>query len=88
MFILSAGIVRTGLINAITYRILAVAGRSQYRQLLLITAVVGSISGFINDTAAVAILLPLVLGVARDTPAPVPRSSSSPSPTRPSSAAP
>ncbi len=67
MFILSAGIVRTGLINAITYRILAVAGRSQYRQLLLITAVVGSISGFINDTAAVAILLPLVLGVARDT---------------------
>jgi di/tricarboxylate transporter len=67
MFILSSGIVRTGLVNRITYRILAIAGRSQYKQLILITAVVGSISGFINDTAAVVILLPLVLAVARDT---------------------
>ena len=65
MFILSAGIQRSGLIHVIGKRIFPLVGNSEIRQMLVIGLLVGLVSGFINNTAAVAIAIPLVLDMAR-----------------------
>ena len=65
MFILSAGIQRSGLIHVIGKRIFPLVGNSEIRQILGIGLLVGLVSGFINNTAAVAIAIPLVLDMAR-----------------------
>jgi di/tricarboxylate transporter len=58
MFVLSAGLYRTGAVNA-AWGVLARLGRRSY-WLALITMMlsIGAISAFINNTAAVAIFLP------------------------------
>ncbi|MBN1993582.1 MAG: SLC13 family permease [Anaerolineae bacterium] len=66
MFILSGGIYRTGMINLLTHRLVRLAGNSELRQLLTIALIVGPISAFINNTAAVAILIPSVITLARE----------------------
>ena len=66
MFILSAGIYRTGIVNALAHRMIRLAGASHLRQLLIVMVVVGPISAFINNTAAVAILIPSVITLARE----------------------
>ncbi len=66
MFILSGGIERTGLINVLARRLVRLAGNTELRQLSTIMLVVGPISAFINNTAAVAILMPMVISLARD----------------------
>ena len=65
MFILSAGIYRTGIINRLAHVMIRFAGDSIVKQLLIIMFVVGPISAFINNTAAVAILIPSVITMAR-----------------------
>jgi di/tricarboxylate transporter len=65
MFILSAGIYRTGIINRLAHYMVLLSGDSQIKQLLVIMLVVGPISAFINNTAAVAILIPSVITMAR-----------------------
>lgn len=65
MFILSAGIERTGIIHTLGRHIFRFAGNSEIRQLIIIAMIVGPISGFINNTAAVAIMLPMVLDLAK-----------------------
>ena len=65
MFILSAGIQRSGLIHVIGKRIFPLVGNSEIRQMLVIGLLIGLVSGFINNTAAVAIAIPLVLDMAR-----------------------
>jgi len=65
MFILSGGIYRTGAINMLAKRAIRLAGGGELRQLLVVMLLVGPISAFINNTAAVAILIPLVAGLAR-----------------------
>lgn len=65
MFILSAGIYRTGVINLLAHHMTRIAGNSQIKQLLTIMLVVGPTSAFINNTAAVAILIPSVIAMAR-----------------------
>ncbi len=65
MFILSAGIYRTGVINRLAHQMVKYAGNSEIKQLLVIMLVVGPISAFINNTAAVAILIPSVIAMAR-----------------------
>ncbi len=67
MFILSGGIQKTGLINLAAQKILGFAGRDPFLQVLLITAVIGGVSAFVNNTAAVAIMLPMAVAMARDT---------------------
>jgi len=64
MFILSDGVQRTGVIQRLGARIATVTGDSQSRQLGASIGVVAPISGFINNTAAVAILLPMVTDLA------------------------
>lgn len=65
MFILSAGIERSGLIYLAGKRLFPLVGGSELRVLLMIAALVGLLSGFINNTAAVAVAIPLVLELAR-----------------------
>ncbi len=66
MFILSAGVYQTGLINVVAQRMIKFAGDSERRQLSTVMAVVGPISAFINNTAAVAILIPSVITMAHE----------------------
>jgi Na+/H+ antiporter NhaD/arsenite permease-like protein len=65
MFILSAGIQRSGLIHVLGRRLFPMVGGSELRMILIIAALVGLISGFINNTAAVAVAIPLILDMAR-----------------------
>ncbi|KTG29473.1 SLC13 family permease [Haloferax profundi] len=64
MFILSEGVQRTGVIQILGAKISALTGESELKQLGATVGVVGPISGFINNTAAVAILLPMVTDLA------------------------
>jgi di/tricarboxylate transporter len=64
MFILSEGIRRTGIVQTLGAFIGRVTGDSETKQLGAITGIVAPVSGFINNTAAVAILLPMVIDVA------------------------
>ncbi|ELZ94991.1 sodium/sulfate symporter family transporter [Haloferax mucosum ATCC BAA-1512] len=64
MFILSEGVQRTGIIQLLGAKIASFTGDSELRQLGATVGVVGPISGFINNTAAVAILLPMVTDLA------------------------
>ncbi len=66
MFILSGGIYRTGIINRLTRGLIRHAGNNELKQLLILMVIVGPISAFINNTAAVAILIPMVLTLARE----------------------
>lgn len=66
MFILSGGIYRSGAISLLAQRVTRLAGDSEVRQILTLMLLVGPISMFINNTAAVAILIPMVIGLARE----------------------
>ncbi len=64
MLILSAGITRTGAVQALGKRLSAFAGDNQFRQLLATIGVAGPPSGFINNTPVVAMLVPIISDVA------------------------
>lgn len=66
MMALSAGLLRTGFVDLVGARMARMARGSDFRLLLLIVAVVVPLSAFINNTAAVAILLPVIMGLTRD----------------------
>ncbi|MEC4851886.1 MAG: SLC13 family permease, partial [Jaaginema sp. PMC 1079.18] len=59
MFILSAGINRTGVIQIARDWLLQWGGKSLTRQIFVMGAMVGPISALINNTAVVAIFLPI-----------------------------
>jgi len=69
MFVLSAGLQRSGLLRRLGEGLAKI--RWQWMQALLIMLVIGPISAFVNNTAAVAVFLPLVLAacVANNKPA-------------------
>ena len=67
MFILSAGIKKTGLIQTLGDKLLKITKRSQNRQLIAISVIAGPLSGFINNTALVAVMLPMVKKLANQT---------------------
>ena len=64
MFILSEGVQRTGVIQRLGIFIAGMTKQSLGRQLGATVGIVSPISGFINNTAAVAILLPMVTDIA------------------------
>ena len=65
MFVLSAGIQRSGLIHVLGKKLFPLIGNSEIRMILIIALLVGLMSGFINNTAAVAVAIPLVLDMCR-----------------------
>lgn len=60
MFILSAGIARTGVVQVFRDLLLKWGGKSVTRQILVMGILVGPITAFINNTAVVAVFLPIV----------------------------
>lgn len=60
MFILSAGISRTGAIQVVRDLLIKWGGKNTTQQMLVMGGLVGSISAFINNTAVVAVFLPIV----------------------------
>ncbi len=66
MFILSDGVQRTGVVQILGSKIAGFTRESEGRQLGAIVGLVSPISGFINNTAAVAILLPMVTDLAHE----------------------
>jgi len=60
MFVLSAGIARTGVIQVVRDGLLRWGGKTPTRQVFVMGAIVGPISAFINNTAVVAVFLPIV----------------------------
>lgn len=65
MFILSGGIQRSGLVHLAGKRLFPLVGNSELRQIIGVGMLVGLVSGIINNTAAVAIAIPLVLDMVR-----------------------
>ncbi|MEZ4712352.1 MAG: SLC13 family permease [Caldilineaceae bacterium] len=65
MFVLSAAIARTGMINWLASQLEKWAGTGELRQLVVLLLVVGVVSAFLANTATVAILMPMIMTLAR-----------------------
>lgn len=65
MFVLSHGLVESGLINRVGYRISHMSGNSPWKAITALLVVTGVLSAFINNTATVAIFLPLAMLLAK-----------------------
>ena len=64
MFILSASLERTGLIEAMGNWFERIAGKEETRILFVMMLVVAPLSAFINNTPVVVVFMPIVLGLA------------------------
>ena len=67
MFVLSEGIRKSGLINAIASKIADEFVDSPFRQLLAVLGLSGTTAGFINNTPVVAIMIPMVNTISEQT---------------------
>ncbi|MGD8626473.1 MAG: SLC13 family permease, partial [Anaerolineae bacterium] len=67
VFIVSGGLTRSGVADLIARLVIRLAGHNQLRLMVLIMLAVGGMSAFMNNIGAVAILLPAVMSVARET---------------------
>ena len=65
MFILSGGLYRSGAVNFAGAMLTRLGRSSIWIALILIMVGIGAISAFMNNTAAVAIFLPIVIGTAK-----------------------
>ncbi len=66
VLVLSAGLIRTGAVVKMGTSISQLGGSTELGQMTVILSTVGVLSAFMNNTAAVAIFIPIVLGIARD----------------------
>ncbi|OIB55711.1 SLC13 family permease [Natrialba sp. SSL1] len=64
MLILSGGVSRTGVVQELGRRMAAFAGTSLRKQLVATVAATSPVSGFLNNTPVVALLVPVVTDVA------------------------
>ncbi|MCP4201974.1 MAG: SLC13 family permease [bacterium] len=65
MFILSAGLVDSGLVTRLAYRISDWTGGGHWKPALLLLLLTGLVSAFLNNTAAVAVLMPVAIHLSR-----------------------
>jgi di/tricarboxylate transporter len=65
IYIVSAGLFRTGVADFIGQRILSVAGTEEPRLIGTIMLTVGTMSAFMNNIGATAVLLPAISSIAR-----------------------
>ena len=65
MFILSAALDRTGVIESLGNWFEKFAGGSPMRMLVVMLILVSSLSGFVNNTPVVVVFMPIVLGICR-----------------------
>ncbi len=73
VYILSAGMLLTGVADVMGRAMLRVAGTSEIRLIVVIMITCGVMSAFINNVGATAMLLPVVIGVSRRTGVPISR---------------
>ena len=66
MFVMSTGLVRTGIINTLSTRINSLAGRSEMRLLIVLMCVIALLSALIVNTATVAIFIPVAIILASE----------------------
>ena len=67
MFILSDGLTRTGIANVIGHTVLRLAGRQERRMIIVIMLTAGGLSAFMNNIGVAALMLPVVIEIARRT---------------------
>jgi len=65
MFVLSASLERTGVIEALGNWFEKIAGQSPLRMLVVMMGLVALLSGFVNNTPVVVVFLPIVLAICR-----------------------
>ena len=65
MFIISAGVEKSGIIQALGDKIYEWTGDSDFKLLFYIILFAGIIAGVINNTPVVALFIPLVIGIAK-----------------------
>ena len=70
VFILSGGLTRTGVANAIGHFVLRMAGNNETRMIVVIMLSAGVMSAIMNNVAVAALLLPVVMDIARHTGSP------------------
>ncbi|WP_018476380.1 SLC13 family permease [Pontibacter roseus] len=67
MFVLSSAIFKSGALSSVGLLLTRVARKNSLLCLLAVMLIAGLLSAFINDTAVVALLMPVVIQVARST---------------------
>src|SRR5687767_6741668 len=67
VLVLSAGVERTGALTYVARRLLTPIGNSELTLTVIIMVIISAISAFINNTAAVAVFIPVVVEVCRRT---------------------
>jgi len=67
VFILSGGLTRTGVANVIGNFVLRMAGNSESRMIVVIMITAGVMSAIMNNVAVAALMLPVVMDIARHT---------------------
>jgi len=71
VYMVSGGLFKTGVADTMGRLILKIAGDGEARLIAMIMLTVGLISAFMNNVGAVAMLLPAVVGISRQTKVPV-----------------
>ncbi len=67
VFILSGGLTRTGIANILGRQLLKVAGGGESILVIIIMTIAGVLSAFMNNVAVAALMLPVVMDIARKT---------------------
>ncbi len=67
VFMLSGGLTRTGIANILGRQLLKVAGTKDSLLVVIIMVVAGVLSAFMNNVAVAALMLPVVMDIARKT---------------------
>jgi len=73
MFILSDGLTRTGIADVISHQVLRLAGRREIPMIIVIMITAAVLSAFMNNIGVAALMLPVVVDIARRTRIPVSR---------------
>ncbi|MGB7114630.1 MAG: SLC13 family permease, partial [Anaerolineales bacterium] len=71
VYIVSGGLFKTGVAEAIGSIILRLSGANEARLIVVIMLVCGGMSAFMNNVGAVAVLMPAVVGISKKTGIPV-----------------
>ncbi len=66
IYILTAGLTRTGATHTLGVNLMRLGGRSELRLIVVLMAVGAGLSLFMNNIAAAAVLLPATIGISRE----------------------
>lgn len=73
VYIVSAGLFKTGVADILGQKIIKIAGNSEPRLIAMIMLTCGVMSAFMNNIGATAVLLPAVIGISRQSKIPLSR---------------